>query len=450
MKIAKYIFFLWIITVGILTLYILGNNLTPLGYDHGAYRHYIGLIETYGQAHEMTVQFESFFGAFVRVLTVAIPSDIILSWWYLMVYIAISMCVFILGKSKNTYTLASYVGGVLALISIVQYRVFWLWLGKEMFATIFLLLSIRYYKKTSVYIIFTAVCIALHRLTGIFAVAFAVTIFVTDKRIWGEKMYILISIVLGIVCYIPALKIHVLPLISWNLTQHILIPGRSGTLFLEKIFWFAESILLLGGVIFTYFYYKKSRKYIYKNKKYYFFLITALLLILRISGYTRIWAFFDIFLIIYIAQMAVFVTNKKYILWVIALQSTLWLWYAYQNHTPTISVDELSAIEHIKENMTESKYLINFSESYKSWILGYSGLSIESLYWVKIKRITQKEKIQMKNNHEEFCSLLNWKSKTVYIFMGRVEKSTFPEKATCIREVKTFANWAKLFIYRAR
>lgn len=450
MKITKYILSLWVIAVGVLVLYIFGNNFTPLGYDHGAYRHYIGLIETYGQADEMIVQFESFFGAFVRVLTVALPSDLILTWWYLIVYIATSVCVFILGKNKNKYTLASYIGWILAIISLVQYRVFWLWLGKEMFATIFLLLSIRYYKKTSIYIIFTSVCIALHRLTGIFAVVFALTIFITDKRSWQKKIYILMSIVLGIICYIPAIKIHILPLISWNITQHILIPGGSGTLFLEKIFWSAESIILFGGIIFTYFYHKKSRKYTYKSKKYYYFLITAILLILRISGHTRIWAFFDIFLIIYMSQMAVFVTHKKYILTIIAIQGMLWLWYTYQNHKPTISTGDLSAIEHIKENMIESQYLINFSENYTSWILGYSGLNIESLYGIKIKKTTQKEKIHMRDNPEQLCSLLDWKKQTVYIFMGWIEKTTFPQKAICIKEVTTFANWAKIFIYRAR
>ncbi len=80
MKITKYILSLWVIAVGVLVLYIFGNNITPLGYDHGAYRHYIGLMETYGQADEMIVQFESFFGAFVKVLTVALPSDLILTW----------------------------------------------------------------------------------------------------------------------------------------------------------------------------------------------------------------------------------------------------------------------------------------------------------------------------------------------------------------------------------
>lgn len=80
MKITKYILSLWFILVGILIFYTIGNNFTPLGYDHGAYRHYIGLIETYGQADEMIIQFESFFGAFVRVLTVALPTDIILTW----------------------------------------------------------------------------------------------------------------------------------------------------------------------------------------------------------------------------------------------------------------------------------------------------------------------------------------------------------------------------------
>lgn len=83
-----------------------------------------------------------------------------------------------------------------------------------MFATIFLLLSIRYHKKVSLYIIFTATCVALHRLTGIFAVVFTLTIFITDKRSWQKKVYILMSIVLGIICYIPTIKIHILPLIS--------------------------------------------------------------------------------------------------------------------------------------------------------------------------------------------------------------------------------------------
>lgn len=436
--------------VGMLVLYTLWNNLTPLGYDHGAYRHYIWLIETYGKADEMVVQFESFFGAFTRVLTVALPSDIILTWWYLAVYVATSICVFILGKNKNKYTLASYVWAILIIISTVQYKVFWLWLGKEMFATIFLLLSIRYYKKPALYIILTAACIAVHRLTGIFAVAFALTIFITDKRTWLQKIYILISIVIGVLCYMPAIKIHVLPLISWDVTQHILISGSSGSLFREKTFWFAESFMLFVSICITYFYHKKTKKYVFKGKKYYYFLIAAVLIILRITGHTRIWAFFDIFLIVYIVQMATFVARRGYIILFITLYAIVWSGYTYQNHTPTISRWDLSAIKQIKENMVESKYLINLSRSYWAWILGYSNLDIESLYTIKIKKPSWKEKAQTTKYSESFCSLLHKKNQTTYIFMGRSEKGTFPQKASCIQEVKKFTNWAKLFIYRAK
>lgn len=57
--------------------------------------------------------------------------------------------------------------------------------------------------------------------------------------------------------------------------------------------------------------------------------------------------------------------------------------------------------------MIESQYLINFSENYTSWILGYSGLNIESLYGIKIKKTTQKEKIHMRDDPKQLCSLLD-------------------------------------------
>ena len=57
--------------------------------------------------------------------------------------------------------------------------------------------------------------------------------------------------------------------------------------------------------------------------------------------------------------------------------------------------------------MIESQYLINFNENYTSWILGYSGLDIETLKEIKNKKTTQKEKIHMRDNPEQLCSLLD-------------------------------------------
>lgn len=53
--------------------------------------------------------------------------------------------------------------------------------------------------------------------------------------------------------------------------------------------------------------------------------------------------------------------------------------------------------------MIESQYLINFNENYTTWILGYSGLSIESFYGAKVAGVDRKERIHMRDNPEEFC-----------------------------------------------
>lgn len=101
--------------------------------------------------------------------------------------------------------------------------------------------------------------------------------------------------------------------------------------------------------------------------------------------------------------------------------------------------------------MIESKYLLNFNKSYGGWILGYSDLEIDSLYEFRVKKPkTKQDKIFMRDNPDHLCHMLHEKKQTVYIFMGRVEKEIFPEKASCITEIKRFQNGAKLFIYRAR
>lgn len=450
MKITKYILFLWVLIVGVLITYVVWNDFTPLGYDHGAYRHYMWLIEKYWEAPDMAVQFESFFDPTIKALSLGVSRDAMLIWGYTFLYILTSISAFIIGKKENKYTMVSYIAGILVMASLVQYRVFWVWLGKEMFATFLLLLSLKYYKNIWVYIILTAACIGLHRLTWIFSIFFMWILYFNDSREWKQKIYMLIAVLLWIITYIPTLEIQIIPLISWNLGRHILIQRGSWSLFGEKIFWSTQIPGLIALITWIYYYRKIHKKYPV-NKKWYFFLLTMVLVVLRISGHTRIGAFFDLFLILYIAQIVAHSFKKKYILILVWLQTIIWCIFTYQDHTPTISTGELSAIKNIKENMTESKYLVNFYKSYGGWILGYSDLDIDSLYGLKIKKPkTKQDKIFVRNNPDIFCQLLHEKKQTTYIFMGDIEKSIFPQKATCIKEVKTFANWAKLFIYRAR
>lgn len=125
MKLSHFIILLWILVVSVLLIYVNSNDMTPLGYDHGAYRHYMGLIEEYGRAPDMSIQFESFFDPTIKALSLGISRDVTLTWGYALLYILMSLSVFILGKRGNKYTMTSYIGCILVLTSLVQYRVFW-------------------------------------------------------------------------------------------------------------------------------------------------------------------------------------------------------------------------------------------------------------------------------------------------------------------------------------
>jgi hypothetical protein len=82
-----------------------------------------------------------------------------------------------------------------------------------MFATVFLLLGLKYYKKPAVYIVLTAACIAIHRLTGVFALLFSIVLICADARKWNQKMYVFIAITMGALSYLPALSVQIIPLI---------------------------------------------------------------------------------------------------------------------------------------------------------------------------------------------------------------------------------------------
>jgi uncharacterized membrane protein len=132
-----------------------------------------------------------------------------------------------------------------------------------MFATFFLLILIRFYRKTTIGIILLTACISLHRLTGFVAIMYIIFDSIFNQRC--KSKMILCAVFFGLITYIPTIQIQILPFINQSMNgDFILLEGKYGTGFNKPIFW-TYTLPLCVLVFFTIV--SSLKKNILKNKK---------------------------------------------------------------------------------------------------------------------------------------------------------------------------------------
>lgn len=101
----------------------------PLGYDHGAYREFINLLQGgsdyYSLRPYLQAQFEPFSGVFFYYVGTVMPASFIVTWFYAIIYLGIALWLLFIGKNNNKYTIASYLGFGLLFFSVIQYKALW-------------------------------------------------------------------------------------------------------------------------------------------------------------------------------------------------------------------------------------------------------------------------------------------------------------------------------------
>lgn len=448
---SKILLILWFLGAWLLGMYILGNNGIPLWYDHGAYKHFVNILEKTGNIQSIPYylqqQFEPFSGVLFYTLTRYIGQEVVFSYGYPLLYLLISISFFLLGKKNGKYTFGSYIWLLFFLISVGQYMNLWWAFWKQMFAILFLILLIRYNKKTIIGLILLAWCIALHRLTGFVAIMYIVfDIIFNHKR---QSKIILYALALGLITYIPTIQIQVLPYLHNIANQsHIFLTWKYGTGFSKPIFWTYITPLLIAALI--------SMKWAFQARalKEWVPLMLSIVIIFFIItfrgiGHTRFQSFWDLFLIIFISQLWYRYINVKILTIITVLQISMWSYFTHRWHTPYIEKEELDIIKNITSSMPKNINIVTLTWAYMSMMTGYVDNEIYSTYQGIWSTVFDKNELkEMRWNKSVLCKNLELIDGNTFIYVGAKEVFTSTIDNPCLHEIKNWHNNARLLVYK--
>lgn len=455
--IKKILLFGWFLIAAILVVNVINNQTMPLGFDHGPYKYFIWLYESHNGrmpelSHTLQSQFEPFSGAFFFYLKTAVSDHFLFTWLYLGAHIFISILFFVLWKNNRKYSLWWLIGWLLFLISSVQYGNYAGALWKQIFATIFLLLGMRYQKKIFLQSIFFLACIVLHRLTGFVAILFSLfTLLSAKKNIPSTNKVAFVSVIcLAIITYIPTFRSQVLPYLvslTSHIHEHIFIQGRYGAGFSGKNFWFLEIPLILIIFLWIAQAHKKNYKSLVKNPYILTFGVVAFLVIFRGIAHSRFQSFFDLFLLLIFTQYASVYVWKKWIYTLLVIQMILWAWIFAHDHTSPIDSQEGDIIKGIVENMPDNAQLFSLSSEYRALMTGYGHRDFrdEERKYLSIK--TKNERIQLSKDKQFLCEKLWNVENEVFLYRGAKEKVLSPVDNPCLRVIKRWSNGAQFMHY---
>lgn len=439
---TKKIIFLWSLWVGMMIFWYIQNHWLALGYDHGAYKHFIDLLSSAHDIRQLPEylqhQFEPFSGTFFYVLSEFIGTDVLFGWWYLGIFIALSGALFLLGKKGNKYTLGSYLGLFLFFFSVLQYTNLWWSFGKQMFATFFLILLMRYHKNAAIALILSVACIWLHRLTGFVAILFLIfSLLVADKKNKPKDICVTLwAVILGITCYIDTFSYQVLPFLSnitWHITKFIWMSGSYGTGLWNKEFWFYLTpmvlMTLLGCVRYCA---HKNIKKLLKKPHVLLLIIVSFMVIFRCIAHTRLWSFLELFLIILLVKTLYGSIQKKWLSLFVVLQIIIWWIFANRWHTPFIDTAEYSIIKNVTQDLPKDVTLVTLTGAYMSWVSGFTQSEIYSLYqWVSSSVWSSEEKSSC--NTKRACCVEIWATfQEMFLSMSEREKNLLPQLITAV------------------
>lgn len=455
---TKKILFIWFLWVSLLTFWYAQNSGLPLGYDHGAYKHLINLLAENNDIGALPTylqyQFEPFSGTFFYSLTTWVGKEMLFGWWYLCIFILTSVALFLLWKKKKKYTLGSYLGLFLFLFSSIQYMNFWWAFGKQMFATFFLILLMRYPRKGFIAFLLITTCISLHRLTGFIALSyFAISYLVSQKKSIKQYYSTLIGMCAGFLSYIALFHEQVFPYIKNFITspeKQILIDGKYGTGFSGgELFFYLVPILLMVILWSITLISQKSTKNLLRLPAAAFALLLGILVVFRFIAHTRLWTFLDLFLIIIITRYLYTFFHRKWIYIFLIIQCIVWWTFVSKWHTPFVDQTEYRIIQDITHDMPENISLVTLSWAYMSWITGYTNREIYSpRQWIWQNIWSFSERKSMKNTPQVLCNNLSKLTWNVILYIWAREQYASLMNNTCIKEVKKWENGTKLFLYQ--
>lgn len=454
---TKKILFIWFLWVSLLVFWYHQNFGLPLGYDHGAYRHLINLLginqDTGHLPTYLQYQFEPFSWTFFYSISTFIGQETLFWWGYLFIFILTWISLFLLWKKNRKYTLGSHLGLYLFLFSSVQYMNLWWAFGKQMFATFFLILLMRYYKKYFIAFLLIAGCISLHRLTGFVALSYFLVTFLNSQR-KNRKIYLFMffGICVGFLSYLPLFYEQVFPYIKnfiLNPQKQVFIDGKYWTGFnWGDLLFYIFPVLLMTILWIVHFSSIKSVKYLWRSPIILYTFLLWIFITFRFVAHTRLWTFLDLFLIIILTRHFYHLFHRKWIYVFLIIQCALWLSFVNKWHTPFIEQNELNIIKKIIPNMPEDINLVTLSWAHMSWLMGYTNREIYwPSQWIGREIWSPLERKNMKIDPLVLCSNLSKIDGKVIIYIWAQENYPSLFNNNCIGEIRVWNNGTRLFTY---
>jgi len=436
----------------LMTLWFFQNGWLPLGFDHGIYAHLINRIAQDGFLTHLPsylqYQHEPFSGVFFYNLTTFIGRENLYGWWYLGIYLLTGVSIFLLGKNKKHYTLGAIFWILLFLFSTPQYfNLFWsFW--KQIFATFFLILFIKYQKKYVVASILLIACISLHRLTGFLAMMFVWVnfLYLQNKKISFRSFWFLVPVSIGMIPYLldNNFSFQIQPLLRNKIENLFMLSGNYGTWFSKNNFLYFELpsiiILLFWCIQFVK---KNPVKKLFIHPLTVIFWIIGVMVFLRFIAHSRLQSFFDLFLILVITRFLFEYIKTKWLIILVIIQVILWLSFASQWHEPYVSQYENNIIKNIVQDMPKEVKIFSFTPGYNSWLKRYTASEI---YSPKTREILRK----VSRDEKQLCSHLELLWGDIYIYIGEHEYMSSTVKNPCIKTVHEWKNGSRLLNYSSK
>ncbi len=404
----------------------------PLGYDPGLYLY---LFKSYTQVPLLGYtslpdwvisMYPPLLPVVVKLTTFWATPESILVPLILLASLSLFFSVYIV--ARKLYDAKSAISAVTLLsLSVIQYKLYWYYYLKNIFAIALLLWLILAYRAKSKWAwILTPALILLHQPTAILAV---VVIFVPlYHKMWSRFHIVtaLSALSAFFLYYVPNFDRTIMPFLP-SFIRGVMPAAESGT-FMDIVPSLVYMSLYIVFAGFSYFH----KKIVRVPEIWILFFIS----LLQASGMflsRRFIPYIDIFAILLAAPvLARLKTHLRYIVLAILLVSNIY--FVYTQSEALILTDEFEEIKLLQTTEPDS-YILVADNEYTPWVYGYSerrsitpGFGQYDVYW----NYDQWNQFWLSNNRDVEKELLDKLPTPLYIYLGdRQRKIQFKPEGAC-------------------